>query len=127
VGGTIATFYPEFIADYPSFMHPSTSLGIIHHTLAAIIVVLMLMHGYIDLTYKKWYCTAIGFTTYLSIGAFLICVLDYENPYYMTGAALPGTPLTVWVIAPIYIFVYALILLSVEIVKNKKKSQRNNT
>ena len=125
VGGTIATFYPNFIADYPSFMHPSTLLGIMHHTWAAIIVVLMLMHGHLELTYKKWYCTPIGFSAYLSLGAFLICVLGYENPFYMTDTALPGTPLTVWVIAPIYISVYALILLSVELIKNKKKAHKN--
>ena len=123
-GGMLATFYPDFIADYPSFMHPSTFLGILHHTWAAIIVVLMLMHGYLELTYKKWYCTPIGFAAYLSLGSFLICVLGYENPFYMTGAALPGTPLTVWVIAPIYISVYALILLSVELVKHRKKTMK---
>jgi hypothetical protein len=80
----------------------------------------MLMFGYLRLTYKKWYCTLFGFTSYLSLGAFLMCVLDYGNPFFMTGPALDGTVFTVWVIAPIYIAVYALILLAVELVRKYK-------
>ena len=52
--------------------------------------------------------------------AFLICVLNYSNPFYMKGPALEGTIFTVWVIAPIYIIVYILILLSVEVYRKIK-------
>ena len=119
-GGVITTFYPNFIGQNPSFMYPPTILGMMHHTWSAIVVILMLMFGYFELTYKKWYCTLFGFTSYLSFGAFLMCVMKYGNPFYMTGPALDGTIFTVWVIAPIYIAVYALILLIVELVKRKK-------
>ena len=113
-GGLIATFYPDFLADYPSFMHPSTFLGILHHTMSSVIVILLLMFRYMTVTYKKWYCMALGFAFYLSLGAFLIFVCDYANPFYMLAPAIPGTPLTVWVIAPIYLSVYALILWCIE-------------
>lgn len=119
-GGIIVTFYPDFLGQNPSFLYPSTILGMIHHTWAAALVILMLMNGYLELTYKKWYCAPIGFSAYLSLGAFLMCVFDYANPFYMTGPSIPGTPLTVWGIAPIYMVVYALILLSVELVRKKK-------
>ena len=119
-GGTITTFYPNFIGQNPSFMYPPTILGMMHHTWSAIVVVLMLMFNYVDLTLKKWYCSIIGFTSYLSLGAFLICVLNYSNPFYMKGPALEGTIFTVWVIAPIYIIVYILILLSVEVCRKIK-------
>lgn len=122
-GGTITTFYPNFIDQHPSFMYPPTILGMMHHTWSAIVVVLMFMFGYLTLTYKKWYCTLFGFTSYLSLGAFLMCVFDYGNPFFMTGPALDGTPFTVWVIAPIYIAVYALILLIVELVRRRKAKQ----
>lgn len=122
-GGTITTFYPNFLDQHPSFMYPPTILGMVHHTWSAIVVVLMMMFGYLNLTYKKWYCTFFGFTSYLSLGAFLMCVFDYENPFFMTGPALNGTVFTVWVIAPIYISVYALILLSVELVRRRKNAK----
>lgn len=120
-GGTITTFYPNFIGQNPSFLYPPTILGMMHHTWSAIVVVLMLMNGYLTLTYKKWYCTLFGFTSYLAYGAFLMCVLDYGNPFYMTGPAIDGTPFTAWVIAPIYIAVYALIILAVELCRRSKK------
>jgi hypothetical protein len=63
----------------------------------------------------------IGFMAYLSFGAFLMCVLNYSNPFYMTGPALDGTPFTVWVIAPIYIAVYALILAITEFIRYKRR------
>ena len=116
-GGLIATFYPDFIADYPSFLHPSTFLGILHHTMSSVIVILLLMFRYMRITYKKWYCMMIGFAFYLALGTFLIFVCGYENPYYMLAPAIPGTPLTVWLIAPIYLSVYALILYCIERVR----------
>ena len=116
-GGLITTFYPDFLADYPSFMHPSTFLGILHHTMSSVIVILLLMFRYMTVTYKKWYCMMIGFAFYLALGTFLIFVCHYENPFYMLAPAIPGTPLTVWVIAPIYLSVYALILYCIERVR----------
>ena len=120
-GGAITTFYPNFIDQNPSFMYPPTILGMMHHTWSAIVVIFMFLHGYLNLTYKKWYCTLIGFMAYLSYGAFLMCVLKYDNPFYMTGPAIDGTIFTAWVIAPIYIVVYSLIILIVEFVRKKIK------
>ena len=119
-GGVITTFYPNFIDQNPSFWYPPTILGMMHHTISAIVVILMLMFKYVNITYKKWYYSLWGFTTYLSYGAFLMCVLDMSNPFYMTGPAVSDTPLTIWVIMPIYIVVYTLILLVVEIVRKHK-------
>ena len=128
-GGAITTFYPNFIDQHPSFLYPPTILGMMHHTWGAIVVILLFLHGYLELTYKKWYCTLFGFTTYLAYGAFLMCVLGFDNPMYMTAPAIDGTIFTIWVIAPIYLAVYALILLIVEVIryqKNKKSNVKNN-
>lgn len=119
-GGAIATFYPNFIGQHPSFLYPPTILGMMHHTWSAIVVVLLFICQYLRLTYKKWYCTAVGFAAYLALGAFLMFVLDYGNPFYMVEPALDGTIFTVWVIAPIYAAVYALILWTVELVRKRK-------
>ena len=91
-----------------------------HHTWSAIVVVLLLEFNYITLSYKKWYCTVFGFTTYLAFGGFLMTVLNYGNPFYMVEPAVSGTPFTIWVIAPIYIALYSLIILIVELVRKKR-------
>lgn len=123
-GGTITTFYPNFIDQNPSFLYPPTILGMMHHTWSAIVVALMLMNGYLTLTYKKWYCTLFGFTAYLAYGAFLMCVLKFDNPFYMTAPAIDGTVFTAWVIAPIYIAVYALILFAVEFFRDRRNQKK---
>ena len=124
-GGIITTFAPNFIGQNPSFLYLPTILGLMHHTFSVIVVILMIMFNYINITYKKWYCTLWGFVSYLAYGAFLMCVLNYSNPFYMVEPAISGTPLTAWVIAPIYIVVYALILLTIELVR-RFKAKKNN-
>ena len=123
-GGAIATFYPNFIGQHPSFLYPPTILGMMHHTWSAIVVVLLFICNYLHLTYRKWYCTAIGFGAYLLLGAFLMFVLDYSNPFYMAEPALDGTIFTVWAIAPIYMAAYALILWIVELVRRRKAANQ---
>ena len=56
------------------------------------------------------------FAAYLTYGAFLMFVLKFSNPFYMTAPALDGTIFTIWVIIPIYLVVYSLIILIVELV-----------
>ena len=123
-GGAITTFYPNFIGQHPSFLYLPTILGMMHHTWSAIVVVLLFICNYLHLTYKKWYCTAVGFAAYLLLGVFLMFVLDYSNPFYMVEPALDGTIFTVWVIAPIYMAVYALILWIVELVRRRKTTNQ---
>lgn len=132
-GGVITTFMPNFIGQHPSFLYPPTILGLMHHTISAIIVIAMLQLKYINITYKKWYCTLCGFLCYFGYGAFLLTALGFGNPFYMTAPAMDGTPLTAWVIAPIYIVVYSVILLIVELVRkrrsrmsDKKQTNLNN-
>ena len=120
-GGTITTFYSNFIGQHPSFLYLPTILGMMHHTVSAIIVILILILKYVNISYKKWYYTLWGFTSYLSYGAFLMCVLDIGNPFYMVEPAIDNTPFTVWVLIPIYVVVYSLILLGVEIIRKRKK------
>ena len=91
-----------------------------HHTWSAIVVILLFICNYFRITYKKWYCTAVGLMAYLSFGAFLLCVLDYCNPFYMVEPALDGTVFTIWGIAPIYIGAYGLILLTVELARKRR-------
>lgn len=122
-GGVITTFYPNFIGQHPSFLYPPTILGMMHHTWAAITIIVVFLLGYLELSYKKWYCTLFGFTSYLAYGAFLMCVLGMDNPLYMRAPAIDNTIFTIWVIAPIYLAIYSIIILIVELVRRKKKKR----
>lgn len=124
-GGTITTFYSNFIGQHPSFLYPPTILGMVHHTWSAITVIVVFLLGYLELSYKKWYCTLIGFVSYLAYGAFLMFVLGFDNPLYMTAPAIDNTIFTIWVMAPIALSIYAVIILIVELVRKKKRTSLN--
>lgn len=124
-GGGITTFFPNFLGQNPSFMYLPTISGLLHHTLSVLVVVMLFVSKHLNLTYKKWYCTLFGFTSYLAFGCFLMNVVGFHDAYYIKSPAISNTPFTVWVIAPIYIAVYSIILLCVELVRRKKSKQQS--
>jgi hypothetical protein len=83
-------------------------------------VIALLMFNQIEITYKKWYCTLFGFTSYLTIGAFLMHTFNMSDAFHIAEPLLPGTPLTAWVMGPIYAVAYGIILFIVEIIRKKK-------
>ena len=56
----------------------------------------------------------------------MLCVMKFGNPFYMTAPAIDGTIFTAWVIAPIYLVVYALIIFTVELCRWRKKKLRGS-
>jgi hypothetical protein len=77
----------------------------------------LLLFGQVHITYKKWYCTFFGFTFYLSVGAFQMSVLGFPDAYHIAEPILSDTPLTAWVMAPLYAVGYGLVLLVIELVR----------
>ena len=94
----------------------------LHHSLCAMLVVAIFLFRQVEITYKKWYCTLFGFTSYLTVGAFLMHTFDLSDAFHIAEPLLPGTPLTVWVMAPMYAVAYGSILAVIELVKRKKQS-----
>lgn len=122
LGGTITMFYPDFIGQSTSVFYLPTISGIVHHIIAVYLVILLLLYGYVKPTYKKWYCSLFGFTTYLSVGVFEISVLGLEDAFYIYKPILSGTSMTVWVLMPIYIAIYGGVLAAIELIKHKKST-----
>lgn len=119
-GGISTVIYATFLDQDLSFFYLPTISGLLHHSFSATLVVALLMFRQIDITYKKWYCTFFGFTAYLTVGAFLMHTFDMGDAFHIAEPLIPGTPLTAWVMAPMYAAGYGLILLIVELVKRKK-------
>ena len=121
-GGVSTVLYATFLDQNASFFFLPTITGLLHHSLCAMLVVALLMFRQIDITYKKWYCTFFGFTSYLTLGAFLMQTYGLSDAFHIAEPLISGTPLTAWVMAPMYAVAYGLILLGVEIAKKKKRS-----
>jgi hypothetical protein len=118
-GGISTVIYATFLDQGPTIFYLPTISGLLHHSFSATLVVLLLVFKQINITYKKWYCTFFGFTTYLTIGAFLMHTFDMSDAFHIAEPLLPNTSLTTWVMAPMYVSAYALILLIIELFKKK--------
>jgi hypothetical protein len=122
-GGISTVVYPTFVSQDASFFYIPTISGLAHHSFAAFAVIMLFTFGYIDITYKKWHYVMFGLTSYMTVGAFLMAVFPIDDAFHIVEPLLEGTPLTAWVMGPIYVFAHGLIFLIVEIVKRHKKSK----
>ncbi len=125
VGALITVFNPTFLSQGPSIFYLPTISGLLHHSLALVVVVALLIFNQIQITYKKWYCTFFGFTAYLTVGAFQMSVLGFPDSFHIAEPILSGTPLTAWVMAPIYAVGYGIVLLVIELFRKKKQKNDN--
>jgi lipid-A-disaccharide synthase-like uncharacterized protein len=121
VGTIITLVYPTFLDQSSSVFYLPTISGLLHHSLSLVMTVALLLFNQIHITYKKWYCTLFGFTAYLTVGAFQMSVFGLGDAFHIVEPMLDGTPLTAWVVAPIYFGAYALILLTIELVRKYRK------
>ena len=101
------------------FYLPTIS-GLLHHSVALVVVVALFLFDQIHVTYKKWYCTLFGFTAYLTVGAFQMSVLGLTDAFHIAEPILSDTNLTAWVMAPIYAVGYAVVLLAFELIRRRK-------
>ena len=120
-GGISTVIYATFVGQGPSFFYLPTISGMLHHSLSAMVVIAIFLFDHLHITYKKWYYTFFGFTSYLTVGAFLMQIFDMSDAFHIAEPLLPDTPLTAWVMAPMYTAAYAIILLAVELVRRKKR------
>ena len=125
VGALITVFNPTFLNQGPSIFYLPTISGLLHHSLALVVVGALLIFRQIQITYKKWYCTFFGFTAYLTVGAFQMSVFGFEDSFHITEPILSGTPLTAWVMAPSYAAGYGTVLLVIELIRKRKQKNTN--
>lgn len=126
-GGISTVVYPAFIDQGPTIFYLPTISGLLHHSLSATLAVALLLFKQIHITYKKWYCTLFGFTCYLTLGAFLIGCLGLSDAFHIYTPLISDTPLTTWVMAPIYAVCYALLLFIIELVRAKNAKNAEPT
>ena len=119
-GGISTTIYASYVSQSDSIFYLPTISGLLHHSFSTFMVIALLMFNQIEITYKKWYCTLFGFTSYLTIGAFLMHTFYMSDAFQIAEPLIPNTPLTCWVMAPMYAIGYAIILFAIEFLRNRK-------
>ena len=119
-GGISTTIYASYVSQSDSIFYLPTISGLLHHSFSTFMVIALLMFNQIEITYKKWYCTLFGFTSYLTIGAFLMHAFNMSDAFHIAEPLIPNTPLTCWIMAPMYAIGYAIILFAIEFLRNRK-------
>lgn len=114
-GGIATVIYPTFVSQDVSFFYLPTISGLLHHSFSAITAIMVLLFKKINITYKKWHYVLLGFTCYLTLGAFLMAVFNVSDAYHIVEPLLPNTPLTAWVMAPMYAVGHGLVFLGIEL------------
>ena len=104
-GGGIATFYPDFLGqefhgEATSFLYPATISGIMHHSLAFYIAVLLLVTGHFKPSVKKTYALPIAICFELAYGLFLMEVINFETAMYIGTRIIPNTFIGWFVVYP---------------------------
>ena len=124
VGALITVFNPTFLDQGPTVFYLPTISGLLHHSFALVVVAALLIFKQINITYKKWYCTFFGFTAYLTVGAFQMSVFGFPDSFHIVEPILSETPLTAWVMAPLYALGYGAVVLVIEFVRTRRQKTK---
>ena len=119
-GGISTTIYASYVSQSDSIFYLPTISGLLHHSFSVFMVIALLLFNQIEITYKKWYCTLFGFTSYLTVGAFLMHTFNMSDAFHIAEPLISNTPLTCWVMAPMCAIGYAIILFAIEFLRNRK-------
>ena len=127
VGGLGTILYPTFIDTYSSVFHPITFSGLIHHALSFYLTILLQVVDWFTPDYKKWKSIVVGFLAYITLGAFLIFGLGISTAFYINESIIDGTPLTVWVLIPIFVVGFTIYMFIDQTIRFKirKKKESN--
>lgn len=123
VGDILTLCYPEFISNSVSLFYAETFTGLMHHAVGLYLCLLLYLVRWFVPTYKKWINLAVGFMAYITFGCFSIHALNFTHAFFIDHAILSGTPLTIWIIAPIFAVGYAIFMVIVEWIRRKKKKE----
>lgn len=126
VGDLLTIIYPDFIGQDPSFLYQNTISGLLHHSVGLVLCILLYMTAWFKPNWHKWPNLVIGFMAYITLGCFLIFVLDFSSAFYINSPILDGTPLTIWVIAPVFAVGYAIFMTVYEVIRRKINKKNEN-
>ena len=130
-GGAITVFYPDFLGQEfhgqaTSFLYPATISGLMHHSLAFYITVLLFVTGHFKPCVKKTYALPIALCFMITYGVFLIDACGFEKAMYIGSPLVPGTFITWYVVDPALVAVaYGIAFLYEYLLKKKKKKLQN--
>ena len=120
LGGLLTMIYPDFIGQAATIFYPNTITGLLHHTVAFFLSVLMYVTGYVRPTMKRWSCLPVGLAFMMTYGIFMISALGFGDAMYINEPLISGTPFTWYFTGFIFLVLHLAFLLVMEFVYKKR-------
>lgn len=128
-GGTLTLIYPDFISQDARFFYPPTISGLLHHSVALYVAVMLILTGQVKPSVRKFYAFPVGMCLLLCYGLFLIDALGFSGAMYIGSPLIEGTILTWYFVGPLMIIVtFAILcgcLYAVKAVAKRRDSRLN--
>jgi len=126
VGPILTLGYPSFIIGLDSNIFGArTFTGMIHHSFALFLAILLLITCEFKPDWRKWWCLALGMCAYLVFGLFQIRALGFEDSMEINRSFVEGTILWWYLVGPIILVVMFVSTLSYELILRKIKRKKN--
>ena len=123
VGNFCSLIIPDYLADGPTIFFLPTITALMHHTFTLFEIIMVFVFKYMYLTIKKSWSQIILIILYIGTGLFLVYGLHASDAFYIINPAIINTHLRLWEMIPIYIGLYLIIMITIELVRKHKTKQ----
>lgn len=121
VGNICSLLIPDYLADGPTIFFIPTITALIHHAFTLFEIIMVFIFKYMYLTLKKWWSQIILIVIYIGTGLIFVYGFKAPDAFYIKNPAIIHTELRVWLLIPIYISVYLIIMLTITLIRKKLK------
>ena len=121
VGNICSLLIPDYLADGPTIFFIPTITALIHHAFTLFEIIMVFIFKYMYLTLKKWWSQIILIVIYIGTGLIFVYCFKATDAFYINKPAIIHTELRVWLLIPIYISVYLIIMLTITLIRKKLK------
>ena len=125
VGGILNNIYPDYISQAASIFHSRTITGLLHHTVAMFLGMLMIVNGEFKPAFKNAHWLPLGLFFYTNLGLFFVQTFSPSprNTMNITRPIVPG--LYWYLLYAIAIVLHFSALFAFEMIKKKNKKILN--
>lgn len=120
LGGFLTMLYPDFIGQATSIFYPLTITGLLHHTLAFFLGLLIIVTGYMRISLRRWAWLPLGLSLMMCYGLFLITALGLGDAMYIYEPLISDTIFTWYFTGFLFLLLHLILLVTVELVRRKK-------
>ena len=133
IGSLLNIIYPEFIGQASSIFYPLTISGLLHHSIAFITVILMVISNWFVPTIKKWYCFPLGMCCVMTYGLFVKEVFNLPYAMNIDSPLIEGTIFTWWFVGLLSVIFSIIVMIIFDYfrdwrykLKSYKENKKNN-